>query len=465
MKYLGLFLLTIFITLPTLAVDTLGMPGQHMSLLWALPFVGILLSISIFPLVAEGFWHHHFGKISFFWALAVLVPGYFVFGYLVISHSFFHTIFLEYIPFIALLWALFTITGGVHIDARWRATPLMNVGILVAGTALASWMGTTGAAMLFIQPLLKTNVTRKHKTHIVVFFIFLVANVGGALTPLGDPPLFLGFLQGVDFFWTMGHLFYPMLFITIPLLVMFFAIDTYYYRKENKGETHGKIFLHVTGKVNFIFLLGVLLLVLLSGFWKSHIEVVIMGIPMFLENIVRDMGLVVMGLLSLRFSAAEDRAGNNFNWEPILEVIKLFFGIFITVAPVIAILHAGTDGALSFLVNEANCNGQPDSVFYFWLTGILSAFLDNAPTYYVFFHMASGDAQYLMHSCKETLAAISAGAVFMGALTYIGNAPNFMVRAIAVQNKVKMPSFFGYMVWSVCLLVPLFILLTVVFFV
>ncbi len=447
-----------------MAGERAGLPGREMSLFWVLPFLGILLSIAFFPLVYEDFWHRHFGKISLFWAMSVLLPGYMVFGYDVVCYSFFHTMLLEYIPFIVLLWALFTIMGGIYVDARYRATPFTNTGILVIGTTLASLMGTTGAAMLFIQPLLKTNKTRQYKVHTVIFFIFLVANIGGALTPLGDPPLFLGFLQGVDFFWTTSHLIFPILCLAIPLLCLYYIIDCYYFKKEMTDVSGSTISFSVRGKGNFLFLFGVVCCVLLSGVWKSEISYSIMGTDILLQNIVRDFGLVFFGLMSLRFSNIVYRVENNFNWAPILEVIKLFFGIFLTVAPVIAILHAGTDGALSFVINEANCTGEPDSLFYFWLTGILSGFLDNAPTYYVFFHMAGGNAQYLMNNCPATLTAISAGAVFMGAITYIGNAPNFMVRAIAIQDGVKMPSFLSYMTLSFIVLMPFFVFLSFLFF-
>jgi Na+/H+ antiporter NhaD/arsenite permease-like protein len=311
--------------------------------------------------------------------------------------------------------------------------------------------------------LLRANDNRQHVVHVVVFFIFLVANVGGSLSPLGDPPLFLGFLEGVRFFWTTQHLALPMLFVSVVLLTGFYALDSYYFHRREEERSR---FLDPTpegaprgidGKINFLLLAAVIALVLMSGLWRPEVTFDVFGTQIELQNAVRDVALIGVTLLSLALTPRAARAGNDFNWAPIEEVAKLFAGIFVTIAPVITILRAGEAGAFAGLVHLVNDSaGQPRDIMYFWATGLLSSFLDNAPTYLVFFNLAGGDAQKLMTSGATTLAAISAGAVFMGAITYIGNAPNFMVKAIAQSRGVRMPSFFAYLGWSGAVLLPLF---------
>ncbi len=472
-----------------------GELGAELPLWSVIPFVGILLSIAIFPLVAEDFWHHHFGKVSAFWALLFAVP--FVFGYGGAAvHEILHVYFLEYFPFIILLWALYTISGGILIQGAPVGVPVNNLFLLVIGTALASWIGTTGAAMVLIRPLIRMNKYRKSKIHLIVFFIFLVANVGGSLTPLGDPPLFLGFLQGVEFFWTF-QLMPQFLFVVSWLLLAFFIWDTYMFRKEGWHEkmhlkeshfdapddmiddlvieeevevedavTHKmktKTYtMTIKGMFNFFILGGVIGAVLFSG--KVHLgEVTVLGIHMEWQNIVRDVLLIGLGFLSLKLTPTPYREGNEFNWFPIMEVAKLFAGIFITIIPALTMLRAGENGALAFIVESVK-----NPVHYFWITGILSSFLDNAPTYLVFFNTILGQAgetvQWLMADGGIFLKAISCGAVFFGAMTYIGNAPNFMVKSISEQSGIKMPSFFGYMRYSLLILIPLFVATTLVYF-
>lgn len=441
--------------------------GALLGGLWAVPFACMLLSIAILPLVAPHFWHHHFGKVSAFWGLAFLVPFALKFGASLALYEVLHTLLLEYIPFIILLFALFTVAGGVRLTGSLVGTPMVNTLLLAIGTVLASWMGTTGAAMLLIRPLLRANAHRKFKVHSVVFFIFLVANIGGSLTPLGDPPLFLGFLKGVSFFWTTIHMLPPMLLVSVLLLAVFFALDTVLFGKEGRPvppQQDGGEKLGLEGSVNLLLLGGVVAAVLMSGFWKPGVEFNVYHVPVELQNIVRDIILLVIAGLSLKLTDPESRIKNDFSWGPIAEVAKLFAGIFVSMIPAIAILKAGESGALRSVIQMVTHDGQPVNVMYFWLTGLLSSFLDNAPTYLVFFNTAGGDAMHLMHDMTQTLLAISAGAVFMGANTYIGNAPNFMVRSIAEEQGVKMPSFFGYMVWSCGILVPTFILVTLVFF-
>ena len=444
--------------------------GAELAVWWVIPFILMLLSIAVMPLAAPHFWHDNFGKISGFWAAAFIVPFALFKGFDIALYEVVHTLFLEYIPFIILLLSLFTVAGGVRLKGTLVGSPIVNTGILAFGTIIASWMGTTGAAMLLIRPLLKANEHREHNVHVVVFFIFLVANIGGSLTPLGDPPLFLGFLKGVSFFWPTTHMFLPMLMVSLILLAVFFVLDSFLFRKESarpadahdsgEGEKFG-----IEGGINILLLAGVVAAVLMSGSWKPGISVSIYHTPVELQNILRDVILLGIAGLSWVITSRASREANGFSWFPIVEVGKLFIGIFLTMIPAIAILKAGRDGALSDIIAMvSNDAGEPVNVAYFWLTGILSSFLDNAPTYVVFFNTAGGDAVELMGPMSQTLLAISAGAVFMGANTYIGNAPNFMVRAIAEDRGIKMPSFFGYMGWSILFLIPVFVLVTFVFF-
>ena len=440
---------------------------------WALPFACMLLSIAILPLLTPHFWHHHFGKVAAFWALAFLAPFAMRFGVELAVYEVLHTVLQEYIPFIILLLALFTVAGGVRLTGSLAGTPVVNTLLLAIGTVLASWMGTTGAAMLLIRPLLRANAHRRYKVHSVVFFIFLVANVGGSLTPLGDPPLFLGFLKGVSFFWTTVHMLPLMLLVSGLLLAVFFVLDTVLFGREGRpvpprqanqnGQDCGER-LGIEGGVNLLLLAGVVGAVLMSGFWKPGVEFTVYHVGVELQNLVRDVILLGIAGLSMKLTDPRSRMENDFSWGPIVEVAKLFGGIFISMIPAIAILKAGENGALRSVIQMVTHDGQPVNVMYFWLSGLLSSFLDNAPTYLVFFNTAGGDAAHLMHDMSQTLLAISAGSVFMGANTYIGNAPNFMVRSIAEEQGVKMPSFFGYMAWSCGILVPSFALVTLIFF-
>lgn len=442
----------------------------NLSVWWVLPFVGMLLSIALCPLLprVSQFWHHHYGKVAVSWALVFVVPCALNLGGGVALYTVLETLLHEYMSFVILLLALFTIAGGIRLTGTLVGTPKLNTLLILVGTILASWMGTTGAAMLFIRPLLRAIAHRRYRVHTVVFFIFLVANIGGSLTPLGDPPLFLGYLKGVSFFWTTTHLLPLTIALVLLLLAIYFILDSILYYREGRPQpdTEGpQEPFGFVGKINFLLLLGVVLMVLLSGLWKSEVSFNIWAdISVSLPNLVRDLALLGLAALSLKLTPKEIRRGNDFTWEPIAEVAKLFLGIFITMAPALAILQAGEKGALRDLVAMVSASdGQPINYMYFWLTGSLSSFLDNAPTYLVFFNLAGNDPQLLMNVIPETLVAISAGAVFMGANTYIGNAPNFMVRSIAIEQGVKMPSFFGYMFWSVGILAPLFILLTFIF--
>ena len=457
-----------------------GVDGSKLPLWSIIPFVGILLSIAILPLVFDShFLVHHGGKMSLVWALIFAVPYLAVFkgdGFYDILHIY----LLDYIPFIILLWGLFTVAGGILVRGTLRGTPVVNTLLLLLGTVIASWVGTTGASMLLIRPLIRANEYRKSKVHLIVFFIFLVSNIGGSLTPIGDPPLFLGFLRGVPFFWTTTALLPHMLLISVVLIMLFFVIDSFFFKREGGAvpDDGVKEPLRVDGLFNLVFLLGIIGAVLMSGSFKWG-EVNILGVHVYWQNIVRELLIVAMGVFSLLFTpfSGELRKTNEFSWEPIEEVAKVFAGIFITIIPALAILKAGEKGALAGLIGA-----MQEPFHYFWTTGILSSFLDNAPTYLTFFNTALGKlglSEELVPTILSTpyaeltveghqtfvklLTAISVGAVFMGANTYIGNAPNFMVKAIAEQSGIRMPSFFGFMLWSIVILFPLFVIVTFVF--
>ncbi|MFH1069414.1 MAG: sodium:proton antiporter [Candidatus Glassbacteria bacterium] len=445
--------------------------GSSLPLWSIIPFAGILLSIAVFPLIAPHFWHHHFPKVSAAWSLIFAVP------FLLAYHGdawleILHIYLMDYIPFIILLWGLFTVSGGLLVRGKLRGTPIVNTIFLLIGTVIASWVGTTGASMLLIRPVIRSNRERQNKVHIIIFFIFLIANIGGSLTPLGDPPLFLGFLHGVEFFWTLKLL--PMMsFLAIILLALFFVVDTVLYNREKgvkeAAQAHEeKEKIRVVGLYNLIFLGGIMVSVLMSGMLKLG-ELNVLGVHLELQNILRDVLIICMGLLSMYFTPGEIRRENEFSWFPIQEVAYLFAGIFMTIIPALAILRAGEHGALAFLIEIVK-----EPRHYFWAAGGLSSFLDNAPTYLTFFNSALGQllpgvpeataVPDLMTTHSVYLEAISCGAVFMGANTYIGNAPNFMVRSIAEESGIKMPSFFGYMLYSIAILIPLFLLVTFIFF-
>ncbi len=464
----------ITIAIPIITPSPLWAAEVHKELgallpLWSIiPFAGILLSIALFPLLAPHFWHNHFGKVSIFWSVIVAAPFLLAFKGAAL-HEILHVYIADYVPFIILLWSLYTVAGGILLRGKLRGTPLVNTGMLVVGTALASWVGTTGAAMLLIRPFLRANALRKRKAFMVVFFIFLICNIGGSLTPLGDPPLFLGFLHGVPFFWTFKIL--PQMLVMVGiLLVIYFVLDTINYKREGPlpfEEEREK--LRIVGSINFLFLLGIVLAVLFSGL--VHLgEVEILGVERSVESLIRDGGMIVMGLLSLRFTPWRIREENEFTWFPIQEVAILFAGIFMTMIPALAILRAGEEGAARALIASVK-----EPYHFFWITGGLSSFLDNAPTYLTFLNTALGrffvgipERTAVAHLIAQKgiyLRAISAGAVFMGANTYIGNAPNFMVRSIAEEAGIKMPSFFGYILkYSLVFLIPSFILVTLIFF-
>ncbi len=433
--------------------------------LWlALPFAGLLISIALGPILARRVWHVHYGKAAAFWALLALALQAATLGPMPTAEAALHALLIDYLPFMAMLFALYTAAGGIVVSDLAPARPRHNTALLAAGTLAASLIGTTGASMVLIRPLLQANATRQHKVHLVIFFIFLVANIGGALSPLGDPPLFLGFLRGVDFFWPLRHLWPHWLLTAGLLLAIFFAVDTYFARHEPKFAP-GEAPMRVRGLAN-VALVGVAVAaIVISGVWRPGIAFDIFGTHLALQNILRDGVLIAVGLVSLAVTPRADRAANHFSWAPIEEVAKLFAAIFVCIVPVMVLLAAKTDSPFAPVIALlSRADGAPNNAAYFWATGLLSSLLDNAPTYLVFFGLAGGDPAQLSGPLAPTLAAISLGAVFMGALTYIGNAPNFMVYALARRAHVPMPSFFGYLAWSGAILLPVFILVTALFF-
>jgi len=442
--------------------------GSVLTLWWAIPFAGMLLSIALFPLLNPHFWERRYARVTAFWSLLLAVPFLFVYRGEA-GHHLLEVVVLDYIPFVVILWALYTVASGIFVTGTLHGTPLQNTLMLAAGGVMASWIGTTGASVVMVRPLIRAISWRKHRAHTIVFFIFMVSNVCGALTPLGDPPLFLGFLHGVPFLWTL-RLAPIMLMVALPLLVVYFALDSWYYRHDPPKEKHGeRERIGLIGWQNFFLLIAIVLVVFASGSWNAG-SVQILGIQCAVAGLWRDVVLLAISWISFRITPAQIHRDNHFSWAPVKEVAILFAGIFITMIPALAILRAGENGAMRPLIEMAR-----EPKHYFWLAGGLSSFLDNAPTYLTFFNTALGALEpgkpesAAVHDLLTThahyLEAISCGAVFMGANTYIGNAPNFMVKSIAEHAGIRMPGFFGYIVkFALPVLIPLFLLVTFLFF-
>lgn len=448
--------------LPQDASAATGLDGAAMRWPHALPFAGLLLSIALGPLLLPRIWHHHYGKIAAAWSLLALIALVIFAGGMATLAALVHAMLAEYLGFIVLLFSLYVVAGGILITGDIKATPAVNAGILALGTFGASIVGTTGAAMILIRPLIRANRPRRHNAHVIIFFIILVANVGGALSPLGDPPLFVGFLHGVDFFWTTRTIWLQTTIVAGLLLAIFVAVDVWRFRSEPPPDDAGRGEPpRIRGLVNLVLIAAIVASLLASAMWKPGIAFDILDTKLELEDVARNLALLAIAALSVWLTPDEHRQANGFTWEPIREVAKLFAAIFVAIIPVIAMLNAGHHGAFAWLLSAVTApDGAPREVAYFWFTGLMSAFLDNAPTYLLFFELAGGDPQVLMHELSGTLASISMGAVYMGALTYIGNAPNFMVSSIASENGIKMPSFFGYLLRAGAVLIPLFLLLT-----
>lgn len=448
--------------------------GMMMNLAFCIPFAGLLLCIAVLPLVKAEWWEAHQPHAVVFWSLLFVLPFAFVYGPGQAFEKVLECIVDDYLTFIILLFGLFCVSGNITLEGDLAGSPRINVGLLLIGTMLSSWIGTTGASMLMVRPIIKMNAWRKRRSHIMVFFIFLISNIGGCLTPIGDPPLLMGFMRGVPFFWSL-HLFPVLLFNVVILLTIFYFLDRRAYRKDiaeglkpdiSKPGTE----VHILGLHNLIFLAMIVAAVILSGTLPGmaafqDAEGAVRGIHLFGEvtltypALIEVVIILVAAFLSFKTTSVEIRRKNHFTWGAIQEVAVLFVGIFITMQPALMILKA--NGASLGL-------NKPFEMF--WATGCLSSFLDNTPTYLVFLTTAGalgfteGMPTILGTVPVAMLEAISCGAVFMGANTYIGNAPNFMVKSISDENGIRMPSFFGYLLWSVTFLIPVFLLDMLVFF-
>ncbi|MGH6868055.1 MAG: sodium:proton antiporter [Methylocella sp.] len=461
----SLFALVMMTATPAMAGESVD--GARLPWPLALPFAGILLSIALGPLAVKEWWHIHYAKAAGFWSILALGGLIAVEGVPAAAAAFVQSMALEYLPFILMIFAFYTAAGGIAVEGRLNGSPPVNTTILAFGAAIANIIGTTAASMILIWPLIRANSARPFNAHVMVFFIFLVSTIGGVLTPLANPPLFLGYLQGIDFFWTARALWPQAVFTVAILLAIFFLVDSYFYRREKSPPPAGTaaVKLRVSGFVNIGLIGAAILAIVASGLWRPGIGFEVLGTRMELQNLIREAVMVAVGFASLHLTNPGRRAANGFEWEPIREVAYLFAGIFICIIPVMAMLEAGTKGPfLPVIAALTRGDGTPDDAVFFWATGLLSSFLDNAPTYLVFFQLAGGDPSALMGPLAKTLTAISLGAVFMGANTYIGNAPNFMVYAIARNAGVKMPGFFPYMLWSGAILLPLFVVITLLFF-
>lgn len=449
--------------------------GNSLPLWSCIPFAGMLLSIAIIPLIRPEWWEKKKPWVVLFWSLLFLIPFAVAYGLGTASERFLESIIGDYLTFIVLLFGLFCVTGNISLEGDIKGTPLTNTLLLLLSGLLSSWIGTTGASMLMIRPIIRANKYRPHKTQVAVFFIFLVSNIGGCLTPIGDPPLLMGFMRGVPFFWSLSLL--PVMLMNFGiLLIAFFIIDTIFYNKDKKlGMSYNiakedKKPIRLRGAHNIIYLVMIVVAVILSGilptmpaFQNAEGEVIglhILGeVSLTVPAIIEIVIILIAAALSLITTKKEVREANHFSWDAIQEVAVLFVGIFVTMIPALLILKA-KGGEL----------GLTEPWQMFWATGALSSFLDNTPTYLVFMTTAgslgasTGVSTIVGTISQQMLMAISCGAVFMGANTYIGNAPNLMVKSIAEENGMKMPSFFGYMGWSLSCLIPVFIIDMLVFF-
>ena len=432
------------------------------ALTWGLPFAGLLASMAVLPIVAPRFWHRRMGVVAFAWGAVLLAQQALASGPGAAVAAGWHALLVDYLPFIALLLALYTAGGGVLLRGGFAGTPVGNTAMLALGMAMGVVMGTTGASMVLIHPLLRANAHRRRKVHLVLFLIVLVANASGALTPLGNPPLYLGLLHGVPFFWPARHLLAPLLVVAGALLAAFYLIDRHLAAREPPAPVPERF--RIRGWGNMALILLVILVVLVQGFMPPT-DVVLLGQPVAEAQLGGVVVLLLVAAVSVTFTPRAIRQSNDFTWHPMAEVAMLFAAIFLTIGPVVTMLHAGLDGPLAPLLRlSQDVSGQPWPLAYFWLTGILSAFLDNAPAYLVFFELAGIRPASLSGADGVTLAAISAGAVFFGGLTYIGNAPNMMLRAIAAHRGVRMPGFFGFMLLASGLLLPVLALASLLFF-
>jgi Na+/H+ antiporter NhaD/arsenite permease-like protein len=433
---------------------------RDLSAIWLAPFAGFVLLVALAPIWGSTFWHRNYFRIICLWVAAFI--GLFVYanGWQPAHSVILDSLLGNYIPFIIMITTLYVLAGGIYLDYPFQASPVNNAIYLSISAMLASVLGTMGASVLMIRPLIRANINRTRYTHVIVFFIFVVSNIAGGYTPLGDPPLFVGFLNGVDFFWSIQKLFVPCLLMMITLILLFFAIDLILFRSEQpisykESRKQGPL---LQGKINILLLAVLIAAVSLTALWPDPPGIELLSVKIKLNSVIRDLVLLGLIFLSRKFTPASVWSANEFSWRPAIEVGAIFLGVFVTIVPAIIILRAGKDGSLAPLFSLlSRSDGQPANPMYFWLTGALSSFLDNAPTYLIFFNAAGASPAQLMGAQALTLMAISTGAVFMGANTYIGNAPNLMVKTLAEHNGMKMPTFFAYMKWSCCILIPLFL--------
>ncbi|HXZ03150.1 MAG TPA: sodium:proton antiporter [Stellaceae bacterium] len=436
------------------------------SWLWAVPFLGLLFTFACAPLLAPPLWHRHYRWWTALWSLAFLLPAAGIDGPGAVLNAVLATALLQYLPFILLLGALFAVAGGLRITGTPRGGALVNTALLALGTLLASIIGSTGAALLTIRPLARANRHRRYSRHVFVFLILLVANVGGALTPLGNPPIFLGFLAGVPFFWPLVHLWAPTALVAGGLLASFYMLDRHLFRRRGGGPALLPEIekLGLEGGVNLVLLALIIAAVMLRAFWHPAAALSLPGFRWEAEVMIADALLLAAALLSLALTPRQTRQRNDFAWTPMIEVAILFAGVFITLLPVTAMIAAGPAGPAAALFERLLSGGMPIDGRFYWATGLLSAFLDNAPAYLVFFDFAGGDAARLTQAVPRTLAAISAAAAYFGAFTYLGNAPNLLIKRLAERQGIAMPQFFGYVGWSILCLLPWLLLVQAIFF-
>ena len=439
--------------------------GEPFSLVWGMPFAGLVLSIAVLPEIAPRFWNHNYGWIALACALLFAVPDTARRGWRIAGGDLGAMVLNEYIPFVLLLGTLYIIAGGLRISGAPRGTPAVNTALLGLGTLLAGLIGTPGASLLMLRPMIRANRHRERTTHVYVFFILLVANVGGAFSPIGNAPLYLGYLKGIPFFWPSVHLALPTLTLTAGLLATFYVLEHYLRRGVHDEHTLAEIEkLGLEGGINLLLLAAAVVAITLRLVFRETPDVSLLGLPWNATDAASDLMLLLIALASFVLTPASVRRANDFAWAPLIEVGVLFAAIFVTLIPLTIIMAAGDAGPMKLLFDHAFQGGVPDNTLFYRATGLLSAFLDNAPTYLVFFGLAGNDPAQLTGPLAKTLGAISAGACYWGGLTYLGNAPNLMVRAIIESHGVRMPSFSGYIIWAAVCLVPWLLLVEALFF-
>lgn len=442
--------------------------GAALSWHWSLPFLGLLLTIALGPSLFPRIWRAHAGKLAFVWATLAVAPLAALYGMPIISAELVRLMLKDYASFMVLMVTLYVVAGGLLLTGNLRGTPLTNVALLAAGTVLASVIGTMAAVVILIRPLIRANAHRLHNVHVIVFFIFLVANVGGALSWFGDPPLYAGFQRGVAFFWTTEHILLETAVAVGALLVLFVVLDLILFLRDRRVATVGESVpardLRLRGQLNIVLIIAIICTLYISEAWDSGIAFEFHGTSFALQQILRDVVLLLIAVISLILTREEHREVNGFSWEPIAIVAILYAAIFVCLIPVLAMMRAGPAGSFDWLMSAVDGEtGAAQAVGYFWVSGLLSAVISNVPSYVLLFEGTGGNAATLVGTLAPTLAAISLGTVFMGALSYIGNAPNYIVYDIALERGIKMPGFFGYLLWSGAFLVPILVLVTYVF--